>query len=144
MHRFKSADLAALILRIGLGWVVLAHSIYLKFWVFTLPGTAHFFETLGLPGAMAYLVFFVEVISGIALLLGIQTLVASTVLIPVFVGATWAHWPAGWLFTNPNGGWEYPMFLTVAAMVQALLGNGVYALGDHPFKQLNLAFNSSK
>ena len=38
------------------------------------------------------------------------------------------HWGNGWLFTAQNGGWEYPVFLTVAALVQAMLGDGKYAL----------------
>ena len=36
----------------------------------------------------------------------------------VLIGATWAHAGNGWLFTSPNGGWEYPAFLTVGVIVQ--------------------------
>jgi putative oxidoreductase len=32
------------------------------------------------------------------------------------------------MFTSPNGGWEYPVFLAVAAAVVALLGDGAFAL----------------
>ena len=46
------------------------------------------------------------------------------------LGATWAHAGNGWLFTAANGGWEYPAFLTAAAAVQALLGDGAFALGS--------------
>ena len=46
----------------------------------------------------------------------------------MLVGATWAHAGNGWVFTSADGGWEYPAFLTVAAIVQALLGDGAYAL----------------
>ena len=49
MNSNRSADLAALILRLALGVLYLAHSLQ-KIFVFTLPGTAHFFESLGLPG----------------------------------------------------------------------------------------------
>jgi putative oxidoreductase len=45
----------------------------------------------------------------------------------VLLGATWAHAGNGWLFTAQNGGWEYPAFLTVAALVQALLGDGAWS-----------------
>ena len=48
---------------------------------------------------------------------------------PVLLGAAWVHSGNGWLFTNEGGGWEYPLFLTVAAFAQALLGDGAYALG---------------
>ena len=47
---------------------------------------------------------------------------------PVLLGATWAHSGNGWLFTSPNGGWEYPAFWTIALVVQALLGDGAFAL----------------
>ena len=34
----------------------------------------------------------------------------------------------GWVFSAEGGGWEYPLFLTVTAVVQSLLGDGAYAL----------------
>jgi putative oxidoreductase len=39
-----------------------------------------------------------------------------------------AHAGDDWTFTHANGGWEYPAFLAVAAIVQSLIGDGVYAL----------------
>jgi len=96
--------------------------------VFTLPGTAQFFESLGLPGFSAYIIFAMETLGGIALILGVQTRLAAAALVPVLLGALWAHSGAGWLFTNQGGGWEYPLFLTVAAVVQALIGGGAYQL----------------
>lgn len=116
------------LLRVSLGIILVAHSIYLKLMVFTLPGTAQFFASLGLPEFLAYVVFIAEAVGGIALILGVQTRWVSLALVPVLLGATWAHLPAGWLFSNPNGGWEYPAFLTVAALAQALLGDGAAAL----------------
>ncbi|TQV71144.1 DoxX family protein [Exilibacterium tricleocarpae] len=116
------------LLRVSLGIVLIAHSVYLKMMVFTLPGTAQFFTSLGLPGFLAYVVFALEALGGIALILGVQVRWVSLALVPVLLGATWAHLPAGWLFSNPNGGWEYPAFLTVAAVAQALLGDGAGAL----------------
>ena len=114
-------------LRIALGTVFIAHSLYLKLIVFTLPGTAAFFESIGLPGFAAYAVFLAEAVGGVALLLGIRTRTAAAMLLPVALGATWAHSGAGWLFTNEGGGWEYPLFLAVATGAQALLGAGALA-----------------
>ena len=116
------------LLRISLGVVMIAHSVYLKMIVYTLPGTAQFFAGLGLPPLLAYLVFALEAIAGIALILGVQTRWAALAVVPVLLGATWAHWSAGWLFSNANGGWEYPAFLAVAAVAQAMLGDGAGAL----------------
>jgi len=116
------------LIRVTLGVVLLAHSLYLKLVVFTLPGTAQFFASLGLPPDLAYVVFTLEVLGGIALVLGVETRWAALAVVPVLAGATWAHLPAGWPFTNANGGWEYPAFLTLAAMGQSLLGDGALAL----------------
>ena len=44
------------------------------------------------------------------------------------VGATWAHAGNGWMFGSTNGGWEYPLYLSLLAVVQVLLGDGVFAL----------------
>lgn len=125
----RTAPYAALTLRIALGAMFIAHAL-LKVFVFTLPGTVQFFESLGLPGALAYATITVELVGGAMLILGIGTRWVAALLIPVLLGATWAHASNGWLFTAPNGGWEYPLFLTAAAFAQALLGDGVYALSS--------------
>jgi putative oxidoreductase len=39
------------------------------------------------------------------------------------------HGKNGWMFTNKDGGWEYPAFWTVGLLVLALLGDGSAALG---------------
>ncbi len=121
-------QLAAFLLRLALGVMFLAHSVVLKLFVFTLPGTAQFFVTLGLPGWLAYAVFASEVVAGILLILGIQTRWVALAMVPLLAGATWAHLGNGWMFTFPNGGWEYPAYLTLLAFVQSLLGDGAWAL----------------
>lgn len=128
MNEQQLNQIGVALLRISLGLILIAHSVYLKLVVFTLPGTAQFFAGLGLPPALAYAVFAAEALAGVALLLGLQTRWAAAAIVPVLAGATWAHLPAGWLFSNANGGWEYPAFLTVAALAQALLGDGAFAL----------------
>ena len=124
----RSQDYAAFILRVTLGVIFIAHSVYLKFIVFGLPGTAQFFESIGLPGLLAYLVFAGETSGGMALILGYQVRIVALGLTIISLGATWVHLGAGWLFTNAGGGWEYPAFLSVATIVQALLGPGAFAL----------------
>jgi putative oxidoreductase len=124
----KTAPYAALVLRVALGVMFLAHSLYLKVFVFSVAGTVGFFESLGLPGFLAYLTILAEVGGGIALILGFHTRLVAVALLPVLLGATWAHAGNGWLFSAEGGGWEYPLFLAVAAVVQALLGSGAYAV----------------
>ena len=125
----RTAPYAALILRIALGAMFIAHAL-LKYYVFTLPGTVQFFQSLGLPGALAYLTFWAELAGGALILVGLHARWVAAALVPVLLGATWAHASNGWLFTSPNGGWEYPAFLAAAALVQALLGDGRFALAN--------------
>jgi putative oxidoreductase len=127
MTDLRFAPYAALLLRLALGAMFLAHSL-LKLLVFTLPGTAQFFTSLGLPGWLAYTVFLAEAVGGAALIFGIQTRWVALGLLPILIGATWAHWGNGWMFGYTNGGWEYPLYLTVLALVQAMIGDGALAL----------------
>lgn len=130
MTRIPLHTLGAAVTRIALGIVLLAHSAWLKVVIFTLPGTAAYFASIGLPGWLAYLVFAIETVAGVMLVIGWQSRLAALVVVPILVGATWAHWSAGWLFTNSGGGWEYPALLSVLALAQALLGDGAYALSS--------------
>jgi len=125
----RTAPYAATVLRVALALMFIAHAL-LKYFVFTMPGTVQFFASLGLPAAFAYLTVVSELIGGALILLGLGTRWVSAALIPILLGATWAHFGNGWVFTAPNGGWEYPAFLAVAAVVQALLGDGRYALAN--------------
>jgi putative oxidoreductase len=118
---------AALVLRVSLGTMFVAHAL-LKYFVFTLPGTAQFFASLGLPGVLGYATFAAELAGGVLLIAGVKTRVVALALVPVLLGATWVHAGNGWLFSAPKGGWEYPAFWTVTLIVQALLGDGAYAL----------------
>jgi putative oxidoreductase len=129
----RTAPYAALVLRVALGVMFLAHSLYLKVFVFTLAGTVGFYESLGLPGAFAYLTILAEIAGGIALILGFPSRLVAVARIPVLLGATWVHSGNGWLFTAEGGGWEYPLFLVVATAVQALLGSGAYAVKGPAF-----------
>ena len=127
MTDHRTAPYAALVLRVGLGTMFIAHAL-LKYYVFTLPGTVQFFESLGLPGPIAYLTFWAELIGGTLILAGAGSRWVSAALIPLLIGATWAHAGNGWVFSAPNGGWEYPAFLVIAALTQALLGDGKFAV----------------
>ncbi|WIT12665.1 DoxX family protein [Paucibacter sediminis] len=115
------------LLRLGLGLMWIAHAL-LKLLVFTLPGTAQFFASQGLPGALAYPVFAAELLGGLAILLGLYARQVSLALLPIMLGAAWVHLPNGWVFTSAGGGWEYPLFLALASLSLWLLGDGVWSL----------------
>jgi putative oxidoreductase len=116
----KGSAVSAASLRISLGVMFVAHSVVLKLFTYGLAGTAGYFESIGLPGALAYAVFAAESIGGALLIANVATGWVSLALIPILGGALWAHAGNGWVFSNPNGGWEYPLFLIVVSGVVAL------------------------
>jgi len=48
--------------------------------------------------------------------------------IALLLGATKVHLGNGWDFSAPKGGWEYPVYLVIAAIAQSLLGSGSFSL----------------
>lgn len=129
-EQVSSAALGALILRVTLGLLSLAHGLVLKVMTFTLAGTAGYFESLGYPGALAYVVALGEIAAGIALILGILPRLAAVALIPILIGATLQHVGNGWVFSGAGGGWEFPVAWTVLLVASALIGPGAWALGE--------------
>lgn len=123
----RLADYAALLLRVSLGIMFLAHGLILKVLTFTVAGTVGYFESIGYPPIVAYLVMLGEIGGGLALILGVWTRPIALLLVPLMIGATLQHVGNGWVFSSPNGGWEFPVFWIVTLLVQALLGAGAYA-----------------
>lgn len=128
MENQNTTIYAALLLRVSLGVMFVAHAL-LKIVVFTPEGTAGFFASLGVPGWLAYPVIGAELIGGIFLVAGFKTRIVSLALVPVLIGTiVLVHGANGWMFASEGGGWEYPVFLVLAAMTQALLGDGPYTV----------------
>ncbi len=127
MIQSNTAPYAALLLRVSLGIMFIAHGL-LKIVVFTIPGTVQFFESVGFPGALAYVTIAAELGAGGLLIAGVATRWVALTTVPLLLGAAWVHLPNGWVFSAQGGGWEYPVFLAVAAVVQFLLGDGAWAV----------------
>ena len=124
----RTAPYAALLLRISIGVLLLAHGLLLKVFTFSIPGTVGYFQSIGYPGVFAYLVIAGEIAGGLALIAGLWTRQIALLMLPILLGATWQHLGNGWLFTAKNGGWEYPAFLVVVSIAVGLLGGGKWAL----------------
>jgi len=123
----RTAPYAVFLLRVALGVMFIAHA-WLKISVFTVPGFAGFLEKVGYPAILAWPIVLAELFGGIALILGLYSRAVAVAMLPVLIGATLVHVPNGWVFNAPNGGWEYPAFLVVATLAQALAGDGALAL----------------
>ena len=91
MNVERNKEYGIAFLRVSLGLMFIAHSVILKYFTFTLAGTAGYFESIGLPGFLAYVVFAIEAVGGILLVLGIHTREVAATLIPILVGALWVH-----------------------------------------------------
>lgn len=115
------------LLRVALGAMWVAHAL-LKPLVFGMAGTAQYLDSVGLPGMLAWPLFLVELLGGLALVFGLFARQVALLLAPVMAVAAWVHVPNGWVHTSPGGGWEYPVFLTLALLVLWLSGDGAYAL----------------
>ncbi len=128
MIKASTAPYAALLLRVSLGIMFLAH-VGLKVFVFTIPGFVGYFASLGLPAILAYAVIALEFFGGLALIFGIY---ASWVALPLAAGDARHDRVRAWrqrvAVHQQGGGWEYPAFWTVGLIALYLLGDGAMAL----------------
>ncbi len=132
MIDLRTAPYAALLLRVSLGILLLAHGLLLKVLTFGVAGTVGYFQSIGYPGVLAYLVMAGEIGGGLALILGVWPRAIALLMVPILIGATLQHLGNGWVFSAKGGGWEYPAFWAVALFVQALLGDGAMAMARTP------------
>ena len=124
-----SQDAGKLLLRLTLGGLILFHG-FAKI-VHGVDSIANGLAGLGLPGAVAYLVYVGEVVAPILLILGIVTRAAALlVVINMIVAVAFAH--TGQLLSiSKSGGYglELQAFFLLTAAVVALIGAGRYSLG---------------
>ena len=124
----NNADLAAFLLRLVTGAWFLVHGL-IKLFIFTPAGTAGYFQSIGLPGALGYLTLVIEIAGGLALLAGVATRYVALLMVLVLLGAGWfGHGGNGFTFSNTGGGWEYPVLWAVVMLALALLGDGRWSL----------------
>lgn len=127
----RAVAAGATLLRLTLGAMWVSHA-WFKISAFGVSGFAGWLDSLGLPGFMAGPVIALELIGGVLIFSGFYARYVSIALLPVLAVATWVHLPNGLIFSNANGGWEYPVFLMIASAVHALIGDGVLALRSRP------------
>ncbi|HLF40710.1 MAG TPA: DoxX family protein [Acidimicrobiia bacterium] len=128
-----AVNLSLLVLRLVLAAVFLAHGINHVFRGGRIPGTARWFESLGMrPGVLhAWLASLTEIGCGALLVPGFLTPLAGAGVVGVMVVA-WVtnHLRNGFFIFRPGEGWEYVMVLTALGMAVAGLGAGEWSL-DH-------------
>jgi putative oxidoreductase len=123
------APYGALLLRVSMGVLFILHGAYLKYFVFTMAGAGKFFASLGLPDWFAWVVMLYETIGGLALIFGVHARwVALFLGIHLLFAAYLGHAGNGWLFSNKDGGYEFPVFWAIACFALTLVGDGAHAL----------------
>ncbi|AHY60466.1 DoxX family protein [Stenotrophomonas rhizophila] len=124
------APVGATLLRWGLGALFLVHGLT-KLLVFTPAGTAAYFQSLGLPGALGYVALVLELTLAAALLLGVYARWVGLLGVPLLLGTIVSvHGANGFSFANAGGGWEYPAFWALALLVLFCIGDGKWTLAS--------------
>lgn len=124
----SASGYAAFLLRVAMGAMFIAQGLILKVLEHGVDGTVQFFIGKGYPAVLAYVVIAAEIGGGLMLILGRKVRAVALALVTLMIDATVEHVSNGWMFAYPGGGYEFPLFWTVALVVQALLGGGAFAL----------------
>jgi putative oxidoreductase len=129
----NAMNVALLVLRFGVGGVMLAHGINHIFRGGRIAGTGRWFASLGMqPGVLhAWLASLTELGAGSMLVLGLgMPLAGAGVMGTMLVAWITNHRKNGFFIFRPGEGWEYVMTLTCCGLVLAVLGAGEWSL-DH-------------
>lgn len=126
-----SADVALLILRLVLGVSLAAHGFNKFFGGGRIPGTARWFESIGMKYGrfQAITAATAEIAAGLGLAVGLLTPIAAAGFVALMAVAVWTvHRKNGFFIIKE--GWEYNLVLATGAVVVAMLGPGYLSL-DH-------------
>lgn len=126
-------DIAAVILRVSLGGTMIAHGWNHAFGGGKLPGTARWFESIGIRPGRVHALFatLTELGGGALLILGLlNSLAAAAVIGTMLVALIANHLKNGFFIFRPGEGYEYVLMITLAAAALAALGPGRISL-DH-------------
>jgi putative oxidoreductase len=124
-------DFSLLILRVVLGVTFLVHGIA-KFQM-GLGNVAGWFESIGIMGFLGYVVAFIELLGGIALIVGIGTRVVSALIAFVMLGAIFTAKLSIGFVGAEAAGYELDVALLAMAVVLVLNGSKLYSLDNKFF-----------
>lgn len=122
-----SLNLMLLVVRVAAGITLALHGYQKLFLGGRIPGTARWFESLGMrPGKLhAYLAATTEIVSGVLFALGLLTSFAAAGCVGVMVVAAWTHKDKFFVFQD---GWEYNLVLALLYVLVAVTGPGRFSL----------------
>ncbi|MFE4352801.1 DoxX family protein [Peribacillus butanolivorans] len=118
----KKQEIGTFLLRVMLGITFLMHGLS-KFQS-GLDNISGWFQSIGIPGFMAYVVGTIELVGGIALTLGLGTRIISALLIFIMAGAiVYVKFPAGFMGNGEGAGFELDLILMIIALHLVLNGS---------------------
>jgi putative oxidoreductase len=130
MNKFEASTL---ILRLVLGVTFFVHGL-VKFQG-GIENIVGWFEMIGLPGSLAYVVAIVEMVGGLALLVGLGSRIVSALLVVLMIGAiVKGKLAVGFLGNGQGAGWELDLALLVMALFIAINDSKMFALDKVLFK----------
>ncbi|MER5628404.1 DoxX family protein [Streptosporangium sp. NPDC002544] len=129
----EGIDIAALILRVAVGGTMIAHGWNHAFGGGKLPGTARWFESIGIRPGRVHALFatLTELGAGLLLILGLATPLAAAGVVGTMVVALVAnHLRNGFFIFRPGEGYEYVLNLIAAGCALGALGGGAASLDN--------------
>lgn len=126
-----AANAGLLLLRVGVGVTLAAHGYFKFFKGGRLPGTARWFDGMGMrPGRVhAPLAAGTEMGAGLAFAAGLLTPLAAAGMVGLMVVAAWTVHRTNGFFIVAEG-WEYNFVLALVAVSVATIGPGEWSLDD--------------
>lgn len=132
----KNKEIGQLILRVILGMTFFIHGLD-KFQG-GISNTVGFFDSLGIPGFLAYPVAIIELVGGIALVLGIGTKVIGLLFALIMIGAIFtAKLPLGFLGNGQMAGYELDLVLMAMSIYFVFAEKAALSLDNKLFKSNN-------
>jgi putative oxidoreductase len=127
-------EIGALILRVTLGAIFFIHGV-VKFQG-GIENTAGWFESLGLPGVLAYGVALFEIIGGILLIIGLATRLVAALFALLMIGATVkVKLALGLLGNGQMAGYELDLAFLAIAIYLAINGSKLLSVGQLIFQK---------
>jgi putative oxidoreductase len=129
----KKFEVSTLILRLVLGVTFFIHGL-VKFQG-GIENIVGWFDSIGLPGVLAYGVAGLEMVGGIALVVGLGSRIVSALFVLLMLGATVKVKLAGGFLGNGQGaGWELDLALLAMALFIVINDSKMFSLDKVIFK----------
>ncbi|MDQ0178032.1 DoxX family protein [Bacillus chungangensis] len=126
-------ELAGFIVRIILGLTFFIHG-FAKFQG-GISNTVGFFESIGLPGFAAYATASIELVGGIAMILGIGTRIVSVLFAIIMAGALIKiKFAAGFMGSAQMAGYEFELALLAMSIHLAITGSSFFSVDKVLFR----------